>query len=478
MKHMTRYIYIAASMLLMISGCKKYLDVKPKGLEVPQTYEHFNGLFNNPNLLSYAIFMPVENGASAGAGVTLPVVMSDEVRLDPQYSATLAPRELNAFKWLPDIYQLTEQPAEWAAFYLQNYTFNLIIRGVLSAEGGTDQQKRALLAEAKANRALMHFMVLNLFAKPYNAATASTDPGVPIIEIPEASAMAGARKTVREVYDFIINDLTQAIPDLNERTVSRFRISKTAGRYMLGQVYFMMGEYSKALVELNSAKSLLSNSDVPMALYDYNVMMDIWAPAATNSPGIMPIAPDNQEEIFQKRVNMFGFAYTNSVFLDPGYESIYDPQDQRLKMFRDKNTQGVAIPYKARRSPIAINYGPSIPDLYLMIAECKARTGNTGGAITDLEEFRNKRMPSDVAEVTFTDQNELIKFIVEERLREYACTGKRWFDLRRLSNDPLFSGKTYTHKNGTETYTLTPDRLVLRIPKFVSQTNPAITDNP
>lgn len=471
-------IYILASLLFGIVSCKKYLDVKPKGLEVAGSYEHFNGLFNNINLLEYNIFIPSENGLVAISGVTLPVVMSDEVMLDPQYSSSLRPGELNAFKWLPDIYPVTEQPAEWAAFYIQNYTYNAIVQDVMSAEDGSEQQKRSLLAEAKANRALMHFMVLNLFAKPYDAATASTDPGIPIIVKPEANAVAGERQTVKEVYDFIIKELKESIPDLREKALSRLRLSRAAGEFILGQVYFTMGDYENALTELNAARNLLADGEVPMNLYDYNQWMDIWAPPSSGFPANIPVSPNNEEEIYQKRVSFFSFVFSSNLFLDPAYESIYGSTDQRLKMFRSKTLMGSDLPYKARRSPSTFNYGPSVPDLYLMIAECKARTEDISGAIDDLSAFRSKRMPSGDAVVTIADRDELIKFIVEERLREYACTGKRWFDLRRLSNDPLFRNNTYTHKNGPDTYTLTKDRLTLRIPKFVKEANPGITDNP
>jgi hypothetical protein len=82
------------------------------------------------------------------------------------------------------------------------------------------------------------------------------------------------------------------------------------------------------------------------------------------------------------------------------------------------------------------------------------------------------------------DQTALIKFIIDERIREFALEGYRWFDMRRLSVDPIFAGMTFTHTmynaDGTTTvYTLRqPDRLVMKFPKNITDANPNMPDNP
>ena len=39
--------------LSVITSCNKFLDVKPKGLDVVNTVEEYNGLFNNINLYTF-----------------------------------------------------------------------------------------------------------------------------------------------------------------------------------------------------------------------------------------------------------------------------------------------------------------------------------------------------------------------------------------------------------------------------------------
>ncbi|RQO74403.1 hypothetical protein DBR43_03120 [Pedobacter sp. KBW06] len=128
--------------------------------------------------------------------------------------------------------------------------------------------------------------------------------------------------------------------------------------------------------------------------------------------------------------------------------------------------------------------GITMPDLYLMRAELKARTGDVSGAKIDLEKFRSKRMPATEAIVNITNPTAMIKFIIEERIREFAVQGYRWFDMRRLSADPIFSGATYKHEALSETgaviatFPLTSDRLTLRFPEKVMLANPGIKNNP
>jgi hypothetical protein len=78
----------------------------------------------------------------------------------------------------------------------------------------------------------------------------------------------------------------------------------------------------------------------------------------------------------------------------------------------------------------------------------------------------------------------LLQFIMEERIREFAVQGYRWFDMRRLSVDPLFTTPSYKHRvydaagEIKETFTLRPERFVLRIPPKILAENPNMQDNP
>jgi hypothetical protein len=140
-----------------------------------------------------------------------------------------------------------------------------------------------------------------------------------------------------------------------------------------------------------------------------------------------------------------------------------------------------------RKGPFAsqASQGVYLSDVELMKAECEARTNDITGALNTLVAFRKLRMPATDANVTITDRTNLIKFIIDERVREFAVYGYRWYDMRRLSVDPLFQDKVYQHiqynaTNGQplETYTLKPERLTMRFDFVVSNANPGMINNP
>jgi hypothetical protein len=128
----------------------------------------------------------------------------------------------------------------------------------------------------------------------------------------------------------------------------------------------------------------------------------------------------------------------------------------------------------------------NIPEIYLMRAECRARTNSLYGANSaeeDLLFLRQKRMPLASAAVPAgMTQPQMVQYIIDERLREYPFSGLRWFDMRRLSVDPLFSSVTYVHTlyfaDGTsQNYPLRPERLTFKIPGRILRDNPEMTDN-
>jgi hypothetical protein len=149
-------------------------------------------------------------------------------------------------------------------------------------------------------------------------------------------------------------------------------------------------------------------------------------------------------------------------------------------MFLDKNVANgtVTLPGAIRNSPTNVNLGPNLPNLLLMLAECKARGNDIAAAKADLEELRKNRMPLANATVTAATQDAMIRFCLDERHREFASTGMRWFDMRRLWFDAVYNNVDKTKTMDNETFTLTAARLTLRIPPMILQYNPGMIDNP
>ncbi|GAB1473511.1 hypothetical protein MASR2M69_09520 [Bacteroidota bacterium] len=170
---------------------------------------------------------------------------------------------------------------------------------------------------------------------------------------------------------------------------------------------------------------------------------------------------------------------TNTIFVKVLVMNKYSSSDLRRRMFSNKDymTGATTLPGYQRCSPSAVNWGASLPDLYLMRAECKARTNDLTGAKSDLETLRKTRMPLADAIVPVTSKDAMIRFVLDERVREFAGTGMRWFDMRRLSTDPDYNNIDYTRPFGSETLTLQNKRLTMKIPAKILLYNPNMVDN-
>lgn len=465
--------------VLLISGvsCKKsFLEVLPKGKVIAVNYKDYELLLNNTNLQN--------------VGADAQLMLGDEVTASNPYYSGLTLREQRLFTWSADIYQPDENSPETSGPLASIYTYNKIINEVMNAPDGTSEQKKAILAEALAGRAWTYFLLISYYGKPYQKATAASDAGFPIITTADITINRFSRASVQEVYDFITADLQKALPDLSAQIFHRLRMSRPAAQALLGKVYVFMQQFDEALPLLESALQGFSTAQVPVQLYNYNETFapnGAFMPIGTFGPNY-PVTSDNQEVAYLRQFSNF-HVLSNTLQVNGETMALYAPSDLRLMLY--SNTPfptGTAFPANAQRrtAPSIVPFGVSVPDVHLLIAECKARMNDPQGAAVSLKEFREHRMPKTDATVLpsiVDNQMRLLQFVMDERLREFAGLGMRWFDMRRLSVDPMFTTPAYIHKlygpDGTATvYQLKRERFVFKIPPRILLTNPGMQDNP
>lgn len=440
MKIFKKYILGSALTLLLLShvACKKeFLEITPKGKQVAVTTKDYELILNANYLLT----------SSAGA------FLGDDIAALRPYFAQLTIRKQRLFKFESRIYESDQLPEELSGgetYINRLYLFNKIINEVMDSKGGTDAQKRAILAEARAGRAICNFMFLSDFTTPYIQGTATTDLGIPNLTKADVTLTEFKRLTKQESYDLIIKDLNEAMPDLGP-LVHRHKISKLAAQFYLARVYFAMQKYEIAHPILDEAILEKSTATIPLGLYDYTQVLDplnpnTWFPVQyglvlANQPHPM----DNIQQIYEIGVSVgdFGGGGANAFVLSPQTMELFDPLDKRPNLFDNMEFDGaLEFPLKMRRSlGFTTPVGPSIADLYLMRAECRARANNLAGAVADVQLLRAKRSGnSAVPAAVAANKEALVRYILDERIREFAFTGLRWLDMRRLYKDEVYGG--------------------------------------
>ncbi len=461
--------YFLLLMAAALGSCQKYVDIKTQGQLVPGDIGNYRLLLNNTSAY--------ETGPQIGD------ISSDDVQLVDGSTQQLALVNdsyrywRNSYTWQPDLFPLGANQTDnnWNAMYNTITYSNVIVNEVPSSTGGSEADKAALVAEAKVHRADAYLMLMNTYAKPYNAATATTDLGVPMVLV-QTTVQPLNRPSVQAVYDQIINDLKQAVPGLPNTQLFNTLPSKASAYAELARCYLYMNNYGAANAYADSALALRST------------LIDLGTITAINSNSY-PIRRSDPEVLLSKVANGGISAFTPyALRLSDELLGILGTRDQRYALFTtDASTisinytaAGGRFFFKDRAIGESRNIGPSVPEMMLIKAEYYARNNDVANVMLWVNNLRRKRFKAaDYVALTAASATDALKIVIDERRREFFCRMLRWWDMRRLKNEAQFQ-RTYTRSFGGVAYTLTPnsDRYVFSIPAYQIQLNPEIQQNP
>lgn len=442
--------------LFIFSSCDDYLDIAPKGQRLLETVDDYNLWLNTRMLQTSGMFEVI--------------YLSDHRDMPEITDVWDAVSELT-YNWQP---QLSDEPHTnspiWGEVYSHIYYYNAVINDVRDATGGTDEERNSLRAEALLGRSFLYLGLTNLYGKVYNEATAGQDLAVPYVTSIDVTDDTPDRSTVQKMYDHIIADINEAIPDLPlDNSANRYRGSVAAAYGVLARTYFYMGEYSLAA---ENAQLALDNGPNTIALLNEEEMSDLLV---------------RSDAIYARHAS-------NRSILDvlPTLDFLrkFDTNDQRLAFYYEGlgdysfNVRGaVNFSWHSVISGFQFypNWGISVSEMRLIIAEAAARAGDTTTACDQLHLIRSKRFSSeDYEEFRSTDADEVLDEVLLEREFELSFHGVRWFDMRRLAAEGRMPTVNRYDGRGSVISTLEPnsDRYVLQIPYEVMDYNLEWEQNP
>ncbi len=451
-------IVLAVCVAVMMTGCNDFLDIKPKGEKIPKTVTDFETLLNDESVQKISD--------------TYPAYLTDDVYLPDVAQGTATPglnsvdqsiRNLYLFK--KEVFGEAQDDGFWFASYNRIYYYNTVIDNIMGAEGTNEQQKRSIQAEAMISRALEYLYLVNGYAKHYDMRTAETDPGVPLILDEDIAKKNLVRASVKDVYAQILSDLQNALPNLPVQAKGNaFRASKAAGYGVLAKTYLYMGNYAEAL---KAANEVLKINNSLLDLKKYAVVKPQSSIGRTNVPQDI----ENPENIYIKFAP-YVYGLSSKVFGSDELISLFSEDDMRLQVYFTKNFRNIPTDKYVWAPYLRANLAVSTPEIYLIAAECEARVGDVGRAMTLVNKLRDNRIKNNTA-LTATDKDDALKKVLEERRRELAMSGMvRYIDLKRLNQEVRFA-KSVTHITGDGTFRLEPNSplYVLPIPAKVMRFN-------
>ncbi|MGE7773801.1 RagB/SusD family nutrient uptake outer membrane protein [Chitinophaga sp. NPDC101104] len=474
----TIYGFFAAAAILIAAGCNKYLDIKPKGFTIPEFVDDYQKLLNSLTLYRAVSSYPVFLTDDVQAG------LENDVNKSAGFSRyALFKRNLYTFAG-GQVMEQGQQDVQWEPSYSHIFTYNAIINNVMNAKDGSDAEKRRIRAEALVGRAYEYMTLVNLYAKHYDAASASKDLGVPMLLSEDINEKYN-RVSVAEVYAQIQKDLDEATPNLSVRVPNAYHPPKSVGYAFLSRMYLYMGDYQKALANANEALKL--NNE----LMDYKIYTTkkgtFGRVCKLSDSAAFPEVHKNVETVWARLTSSSNGTVYAEVYATEDLIETYKrdlpagAEDYRYKLFYCDGTAqfGTAVLKFPGRvlwaSYVDANVGLSTPEVILTAAECEARIGDKNKAMAHINRLRDMRITNNQALSAATGEAAL-RIVLDERRREMAFVGpNRLFDLKRLNKDPRFA-KVVTHKHESQTWTLpaNDNRYILPVPPRVLSMNPGI----
>lgn len=449
--------------LVWLTSCDDYLDIKPKGVVIPERCEDYEGLLNYaqlmkasdsyPNFMTDDVFLPYDDDMTGG------------------YRSLKLP-EQRLYTFNSEVYGDGESDFLWEGSYNRIYTYNVIIDDVMGSTEATEEHKKQVRAEALVGRAFEYLTLVNAYAKHYDPSTASTDPGVPLMLDKNINKTGLQRASVQAVYDQIKVDLDEASLNLPEKSVlNAFRASKPVGYGMLARMYLYMGDYKKAL---ENARISLEHNSTLLSILPYKVLdPEKWIGRLD-----VPARADNPENIYI-RLAPWVFGMSTTVYGSEDLMTLFDKEkDQRYFLYFTRYIGGTECDYDLWAPYLYANMAMATPEIYLIAAECEARIGSKDKAMEYINALRDNRIFDNVA-LSASNNKEALRLVLEERRRELTMLGcTRLIDLKRLNREPEFA-KTIMHEVNGVKYKLEPDdpKYVLPIPPAVLRFNPDMTPN-
>lgn len=470
-------MFIITAGSICLTGCDAYVDITPKGsLTIDSAYTYLE-LMANPMRCYYPSSFAYINDdlwAKESKIIGYESFSADGINFTFNEDADRT---------------LISDNGLYENMYSDILRCNLVL-GNIDQAPGTQEVRDLAKAEARVIRAFNHFLAVNTYAKSYDPATASTDGGVCIMdhftleEVPTKS-------TVEQVYQFIISELEQSVPNLQEKPLNIYHPNRAFGWAMLAKAYLFHRDWKKA--EEAAMKSLAINNK----LVDYNYI--------NNNGGVArcrEFAEDKNPEVLSYMWMGSGWTQEAATFyayavISPELIALYGDKDLRYSLFFRQSGVNITNYYDmgsgaAIWSPVTttarftyMTVGMRTAETMLILAEAYTRQGNIADAIAIINNLRKNRIVGDYALQTPSSQVEMMKIIITERRKELLFGFHRFFDLKRFNLEKEYA-KTITRVFPVvtktieqKTYTLAPNSplYIIPFPRTATDKNPNLTQN-
>ncbi len=394
-----KYTYITLiCAAFLFSSCEDYLEQQPVDQIGDETVvEDFASL--EALILGMYSNMQVDNQYGE-LHIFMPGILSDEMVFTGTFptKSDMAVNNVTA--------ENVTMRGAWSSPYTGIFIANTVLERAANATDATDAQRAQIIAEAKFGRALYHFSLVKLWG------------GVPLALTSDVNVtQALPRATEAAIYAQIIEDLTDAIPDLPAKSVNgTTRATAAAAQGLLARAYLFTGDMTNAAAQ---ATNVINNTDYALEA-NY---ADIFANGSTSDETIFELyasAQDGNSLGFFAQPVSAGGRYDYSP--NPTLLAEMDPSDTRAALIAtNPDAGGVLVTNKYTDATNGVDQPVLIrlAEMYLIRAEANS-------SLADLNTVAERATGNPAFYGSYTLDN-----LLQEKKFELAFEGHRWFDLVR-----------------------------------------------
>lgn len=416
---------------ISLMSCKKYLDYKSdKKLIEPKTLEDAQALLDYFTFMNSA-YSPLAAEADDDYYLTDVDYNKMTVQIQQMYTWDKA---------------ATVGEFDWRGFYQNVLYANMALETVteIPIDKVNENDWKRIKGSALFYRAYNFYWLAMYYTVPYDESIAQTSPGIPLRLTADVNEKL-VRGTLAATYNQIIKDLEEATFLLPNTTDPASRPSKAASYGALARVYMVMRKYDKAGLYADSCLQIRHD------LIDYNTI---------KTTATTPFLSFNKEVVFHCD-NLSNKAIVGTTAkIDTILYKSYENNDLRKLIYYKTNTDG-SHAFKgsyagSNRNDIPFS-GIAADEMYLLRAECFARSNDVNSALKDLDTLLSYRYKvGTFVPIAGTDKDEVLKLVLNERRKELVYRGLRWIDLRRLNFEAAFQ-KTLVRKVNDKLIDLLPN---------------------
>lgn len=465
--HKYKSMFLAVAALLCLTACDDKLDIEPKGQTILEKTSELELLLNNSwSLGSVYPLCLVDNECYSSENVNTQLSKTNSV----DYA-------LLAYDESVDRAALTaEDPIYSAAYSNINYA-NTIIEKTDDSQGGTDAKKTQIKAEAHLLRAYMHYLLVNIYAAQYDAATADRLGGVPYVDSTDVF-QTKEKTTVADDYAKILEDCDDQYIDALPDKAQEIRGSKAWGNSVRAKVLLQMKRYSEALPYALKALEYNGNIEDRTNIKETNE----WDMEEIEDHHIFYISEGMDfpwsEKLTREMVSQFEDGDLVLDYAESWGDPFWDPDYGELL----SGVEGCL--YGSSFDVYWNNWGVTAEQMYYIAAECYIRTGEIQKGLDLINKVRKYRIdPDKYADFTATTEHEAMMLLQQAKRVECIATYNNFFDDKRWNSESAYR-RTITRTmplsmGETRSFSLAPDSKlwIFPFPANATRYNSTLTQN-